>query len=164
LVINGSIVFWVTDPSGVIVSNDSNITNTTFSFAAEENGTYTMHLRNPYLTQNVTVALNYNVNWEFIFADVSRAASNIAIVKVFQPLQSPLPDHPDPDLETYLIFPETSEISEMIQKGLVYMPIQEMFAAIGCIIVVVGLGIVEQHRVFLKKRAPIFLGIGFEAN
>lgn len=56
--------FYVTSPSGIMLLCYNKTTFNRFNFTAVENGTYIMHLANTWSTNNVTVILNYGVNWE----------------------------------------------------------------------------------------------------
>jgi hypothetical protein len=154
-VTNGSIDFWITAPSGIVLVNESNIADSRFSFFAKENGSHTMHLSNSYLTQNVTVTLKYGVNMIVnLYSNINVGMdmrSEVAKVVVLPPL----PEIDDPRIldnlyERYLNFLKSSEIMRTIKEGL-QTPVRGMFAAVSCIIVAVGLGIVEQHQLPLKK-------------
>jgi len=155
-VTNASIDFWITSPSKVVLLNDSNITNTTFTFDAKENGNYTMHLRNTYLTQNVTVELNYGVNVEVrLTADIGInfgvSSGSIHVVGPPPPQPPDDPPHLDNPYGRYLNFLTASKIIRTIRENLQNTPIRGALATVTCIIVAIGLGIVEQHQPSLKK-------------
>lgn len=63
-VAEGFIDFYVTSPSRIVLLCYNKTAFNRFNFAAEENGTYVMHLVNTWSTNNVTATLNYGVNWE----------------------------------------------------------------------------------------------------
>lgn len=159
-VTNGSIDFWITSPSGVILLYDKKIANSSFSFVAKENGNYTMHLSNSYLTQNVTVTLNYGINMN-ITAVVNinvGMSTGVATVVAPPPLWPDIED-PRPNLdnlyERYLNFLKTPEILRILREGLEDMPIQEVLPAVSCSILAVGLGIIAGRRKRLKRQ-PMF--------
>lgn len=61
---NNSIDFYATDPSGAKLLSYNDTSNTTFSFAPQENGTYQLHIANTYSTENVTAELSYGFGYE----------------------------------------------------------------------------------------------------
>ena len=65
-VVDGFVDFYVTSPSGVILICYNKTALNSFNFAAMENGTYVLHLRNISPTNNVTATLNYGVNWQVV--------------------------------------------------------------------------------------------------
>jgi hypothetical protein len=155
-VTNGSIDFWITSPSGVVLLYYKKIVNSSFSFVAKENGNYTMHLSNSYLTQNVTATLNYGVNMNITVVDNVGASTGVATVVAPPPLPS-LPDIEDPPnldnrYERYLNFLKASEILRIIREGLEDMPIRELFLAVSCCMLAVGLEIIAGRRKRLKPQ------------
>lgn len=63
-VASGSIDFYVTSPSGIVLLYYNKTAFSRFNFAVKENGTYVMHLVNTWSTNNVTTTLYYGVNWK----------------------------------------------------------------------------------------------------
>ena len=59
---NGLIDFYVSSPSGSIAYCSNHTTFTPFSFTANENGNYTLHMLNIDQTENVTARLSYSKN------------------------------------------------------------------------------------------------------
>lgn len=57
---NGTIDFYVTNPSRHVVLCYNQTEGTSFNFTALERGNYTMHLFNSFSPENVTVQLNYS--------------------------------------------------------------------------------------------------------
>jgi hypothetical protein len=65
-VVSGSIDLYVTDPSGATLLYYENTSFTKFAFNTTQNGTYTFHLANRRLDNNVTATLWYGKNFELI--------------------------------------------------------------------------------------------------
>jgi hypothetical protein len=158
-VTNGSIDFWITSPSGVVVLYDHKIANNSFGFVAKENGNYTMHMSNTYLTQNVTVTLNYGINMNIIAVanlNVGTSASVGVARVVAPPPPPPGVDDPRPNLddlyERYLNLLEGSKILRILGEGLEYMPVSEMLLAVTCSVLAVGLGMIAKRRRRLKPQ------------
>jgi hypothetical protein len=80
-VANGSIDFYVTSPSGIVLFCYNNTDFEKFNFTALENGTFVMHLLNTQLTNNVTATLDYGVNWKITLqaAMTFHATSNTVV-------------------------------------------------------------------------------------
>ena len=158
-VTNGSIDFWITSPSGVVVLYDYKITNSSFSFVAKENGNYTMHMSNEYLMQNLTVTLNYGINMNITaVANINFGASASAgvIRIVAPPPPPPSVDDPRPNLDNlykrYLNLLKGSEILRILREGWEYMPISKMLLVVSGSILAVGLGITARRRKRLKPQ------------
>lgn len=65
-VVNGFIDFYITNPSRSIILCQNRTSFSCFNFSATENGTYTLHLANIELENDVIATLNYGVNYEII--------------------------------------------------------------------------------------------------
>jgi hypothetical protein len=147
---DGFIDFYVTNPSGATVQSFHYIANTSFSFVADENGTYSMHLNNTYQTCDVTVTLHYSV----LFKVVSQVNMNVGfstgVAKVVpRPQPPPEPDKPDEldDLyEKYLNFLKASEILRTVRDCWRYLPIRNVTLAMSCIALAVELIEIGRHR------------------
>ena len=65
-VAKGFIDFYITSPSRSIILYYNRTSFNWFNFSATENGTYTLHLANNELENDVIVTLNYGVNFEVV--------------------------------------------------------------------------------------------------
>jgi hypothetical protein len=141
---NGIIDFWVASPSGVVLFCDQKIANKSFSFVAKENGSYTMHLSNTYLTQSVTVTLNYGINMNITVAANINVGASAGVARVVGP-PPPLPsiDDPRPNLdnlyERYLNLLKGSVLLRTVRDCGTYFPIHNMALVMGCIALAAGL-------------------------
>ena len=139
---NGLIDFSITSPSGIVLLCYNKTTFNAFSFAAEENGTYTMHLANTDRTENENATLNYVVHFEVVLQAKANVGFSVGTVHVIAP--SPPPpdtDYPEWDnlYEKYLNFLGSSEILRIVRDYGRYLPLRNMVLVIGCIISIMGL-------------------------
>jgi len=86
---DGVIDFYVTSPSGFVLLWYKKTSFDTFNFTAEENGIYTMHLANTNLAENVTVILNYAVNFVIVVQTSIKLDSSIGTAHVIGTLATP---------------------------------------------------------------------------
>lgn len=149
-VTDGFIDFYVTSPSGVTLQSYHSIANTSFSFVADENGTYSMHLNNTYQTCDVTVTLDYAVHFKAVLQENINIGFSTGVAKVVSPPQPwPEPDD-DPELdnlyERLLNFLKASEIVRTVRDCWRYAPIRNIILVTSCIGLTVGLIEIIRHR------------------
>jgi len=78
---NGSIDFYITNPSGTILFYSNETAFESFKFTAKQNGTYIMHLLNP-TQENVTATLNYGINFFIILQETITMTSSLGTAVV----------------------------------------------------------------------------------
>lgn len=144
---NGSIDFFVIDPSGakLLSYNDTNSTN--FSFAPQKNGTYMLYIVNPSAMENVTAVLTYGVDLK----TVSHMGSNVgttsqsSVSTVATLTYRPPDDHEPPEDNSqrdYVDFQRTTEIMRNLDEELqMILPIRLPAVAIYSILVTYAVGI-----------------------
>lgn len=88
---NGTIDFYVTNPSKNVILCYNQIENADFNFTRSEKGDYTMHLVNSVSPTDTTVQLSYSVDYRFeILENVSfRAESSVGTASVVGPAPAP---------------------------------------------------------------------------
>ena len=154
---DGFIDFWIASPSGIVLLCDHNIANRSFSFVAEENGNYTMHLSNTNLTQSVIVELKYSVNVRItVGANINFGASaGVATVVAPPPPPPDINDRPNLDnpYEKYLNLLKGSEILRTVRDCGTCLPIYNMALVMGCIalaarLIEIGKRYSQQKNVF----------------
>lgn len=149
-VTDGFIDFYVTSPSGVTLQSYHSIANTSFSFLADENGTYSIHLNNTYQTSDVTVTLDYAVHFKVVLQENINIGLSTGVAKVVSPLQ-PWPEPDDgPELdnlyEKLLNFLKASEILRTVRDCRIYVPIRNIILVMSCIGLTVRLIEIIRHR------------------
>jgi hypothetical protein len=145
---SGYIDFFITNPSGAIVQGFHNVSYTSFSFVASENGTYSMHLENAYQAYDVTVKLDYGVKMT-INAQVGLnigVSSGFAQVRPLPP-PPPEPDNDEPDnlVEQYLNLLRASDILRTASSARTILPIRNV-TFMSIIASVAGLAMVISPR------------------
>lgn len=63
------LIFWITDPQGTTILNQSRVSQgTTFEFTAQSSGAYTLHFDNSFsIISSKTVIYTYDVNLPTVF-------------------------------------------------------------------------------------------------
>jgi hypothetical protein len=140
---DGFVDFYISSPTGRIVLCDKHTAFADFDFTAEEAGNYTFHFINSLLTQNVTVILDYIVQFVFTIGDTSKTDVSVATATLSQltPISPQQPDKPESEnsYEKYLNFQQAETISRTIGDVLEGMPLGLTLAIIGiCSLTVLG--------------------------
>lgn len=135
--------FWVTDPSGTMLLGYDRFGNISFRFVADKNGNYTMHLKNAYQAQNVTVVLDYSLNFVVVLQESIKIQASAGVAKVASPPPSlSLPDIDGPDLdnlyEKYSNFQRASEILRALRDSSNYLPVRDLILMTYCFALVAG--------------------------
>ncbi len=76
---DGVIDFYITSPSEDVLVCSNRTTSVAFDFNATEGGTYTIHLVNRWMPNNVTVSLNYGKSVVFVLQAETQTVSSVAI-------------------------------------------------------------------------------------
>jgi len=151
---NGFIEFYVTDPSGIVILCYNKTAFNTFSFAAGENGIFTMHLVNTYQTEKVNVTLNYGINFCVVIQEKVNADFSLGTARVVPPPTLPPSPEDSPNLdnpyEKYLNFVSARFVLRILRDVWKYMPLQNTVLILGCTLLVTAL-IEISKRAYLKS-------------
>ena len=78
-VINGSVDFYATNPSGTVLFLYNKTAFTDFAITNIENGTYAFHMVNSWSNDNVTATLYYGKNFEVILQENVHMSFGVAV-------------------------------------------------------------------------------------
>lgn len=98
----GVIDFFVTEPEGDIILYHGETTFTDFNFSAPKDGNYTMHFVSPLRSPNITLTVNYGINFLVTLQQNIGISLGVASVVSTSPPPFPLGRPKKPNLGDYI--------------------------------------------------------------